>query len=255
MDRQRRDGTYDGWHGQGVPSVQHGPAPAASTGHARMASRGPSGAVRERRGGCPGSERALSGIGDRRRSRPCGLPPGDDGEALGLRLLHRRDVIAPDRTRDVRRRRVPSSGRRPASGPRLHRGVSSAASSAARRAFLAGPSTLPQGRPGQTRSRRHRWDEGRGQRQQAQGHELRPHGRGRKEARRTSPRTARRGRAGRCRRGCEVRQRQARRRTPHRARSTREPAQEASGSERSAGGGGPCGSRAEGRRGENSSSR
>ncbi len=70
-----------------------------------------------------GPERDLSGVGDRRRPRPCGLPPRDDGEAVGPRVLHRRDVFAPDRTGDVRRRGVPSAGGKGKRGDELPTGL------------------------------------------------------------------------------------------------------------------------------------
>ena len=225
-DRQRPDGTYLVPHGAWILAVRHRSAVAVATRHAGLAAGGAPGAVHSGRGGGAGPVADLRCLRREGRARAGRLPPGDDGGAADLRVLHRTAVFAAHRASDARGRCVPRDRWRPTPRPRLHRDVPQAAPGCACGAVHAGVAAVPEGGAGQVGAHRDRRHQAQGERVQAQSDELRADGGGGEEAPRRSAAAAGRGGAHRCRGRWTARQGTPWRRATQRAQAPRRSASE-----------------------------
>ncbi len=174
-----------------------------------MASREAPGPLRERRHRRDGSRGDPTHLSAGRPPWECGLPPGDDGEAPRLRVLHGTILFAQDREGVLGGRAVPGPVRKSAARSRQHRGLPQAALEGSLGVIWPGTESLPASRLGEAGSRRRGRQQDEGERFQTQVDVLRSSGevRGRdQEAGRGS--TERSG-TSRYRGGCSLRQGQS----------------------------------------------
>ena len=162
-------------HEQALSPLEDRRADAVAGEGSGVCRQGSPGAVRVE----PGGRGDRSG-GDRaglpRRSGSAAVRSGDDDGAFALRLLQRGLLVAADRQGLPGTRRLHEhSWARPPGFPH-DLGVPQASSERVVGTFRPGVAPLRAGRAGQARPCRTRWDEGQGQRLQAQSHELRADG-------------------------------------------------------------------------------